>query len=122
MFDNLAEWVNGNAALVRRGRFVNATVLIEVGTSGYLIRIAEGRVVEVCPSPALMPNWTFALRAPHDAWEKFWQPKPPPGFTDLFALVRKRLLRIEGDLHPFMANLLYFKEVLAAPRYREASR
>lgn len=119
MFDNLAERVNGNEALVRRGRFVNATVLIEVGVAGYLIRIAEGRVVDVAPSPTLMPNWTFALRAPSEAWEKFWQPKPPPGFTDLFALVRKRLLRIEGDLHPFMANLLYFKEVLASPRHRE---
>jgi hypothetical protein len=121
MFDNLAEDVNRNDALVRRGRYVNATMLVEVGSDGYLIRIAEGRVVDVAASPRLMPNWTFALRAPAEAWEKFWQAKPPPGFTDLFALVRKRLLRIEGDLHPFMANLLYFKEVLAAPRRREGN-
>ena len=25
-------------------------------------------------------------------------------------------MRMEGDLHPLMANLLYFKDVLAAPR------
>jgi len=30
-------------------------------------------------------------------------------------------MRIEGDLHPFMANLLYFKEVIAAPRREAAS-
>lgn len=30
-------------------------------------------------------------------------------------------MRIEGDLHPFMANLLYFKEVIAAPRRETAS-
>ena len=27
-------------------------------------------------------------------------------------------MHIEGDLHPFMANLLYFKDVIAAPRNR----
>ena len=49
-------------------------------------------------------------------WEKFWVPRPQPGFTDIFALVKKKLLRIEGDLHPFMSNLLYFKGVLDAAR------
>ena len=58
----------------------------------------------------------FALRAPAGAWEKFWLPVPPPGFHDLFALLKQRLLRIEGDFHPLMANLFYFKEVIAALR------
>jgi hypothetical protein len=30
-------------------------------------------------------------------------------------------MSVEGDIHPFMANLLYFKDVLAAPR-KEAVR
>jgi hypothetical protein len=30
-------------------------------------------------------------------------------------------MQVEGNLHPFMANLLYFKDVIAAPR-REAKR
>jgi hypothetical protein len=30
-------------------------------------------------------------------------------------------MRVEGDLHPFMTNLLYFKDVIAAPR-QEAKR
>jgi hypothetical protein len=33
-----------------------------------------------------------------------------------FALFKRGKLRIEGDLHPFMTNLLYIKDVLAAPR------
>ena len=44
----------------------------------------------------------------------FWSPQPPPGFNDIFALFKRKLQRIEGDLHPFMANLLYIKDVLAA--------
>jgi hypothetical protein len=34
-------------------------------------------------------------------------------------------MRVEGDIHPFMANLLYFKDVIAAPRQKiqqEAAR
>jgi hypothetical protein len=39
----------------------------------------------------------------------------------VFALVKQKLMSVEGDIHPFMANLLYFKDVLAAPR-KEAVR
>ena len=116
MFDDLAAQVNGNAALVRRGRYVSCTMLIEVGEERHLVRIVEGAIAEVAKTGVLMPNWTFALRAPREAWEKFLAPKPAAGFTDLFALQRKKLLRIEGHLHPFMANLLYFKDVIASVR------
>jgi len=119
MIERLAELVNVDEKLVRRGRFVHTTFLIEVGDTGYLVRIADGRVMAVTPGPFITPNYSFALRAPRDAWETFWQELPPPGFNDLFALFKRGLLRIEGDLHPFMANLLYFKDVLACLR-REA--
>jgi len=121
MIERLAELVNADDRLVRRGRFVNTTFLLEIGDAGYLVRIAEGRVASVTPGPFITPNYSFALRAPREAWQTFWQALPPPGSNDLFALFKRGLLRIEGDLHPFMANLLYFKDVLAAPR-REAAQ
>lgn len=110
MFDRLAERVNGNAALVKRGRYVTCAMLIEVGDERQLVRIRDGAIAEVVNGGLLMSDWTFALRAPREAWEKFLAAKPPAGFTDIFALQRKKLLRIEGDLHPFMANLMYFKD------------
>ena len=45
-----------------------------------------------------------------------WKPVPEPGWQDLFALQRRKLLTMEGDLQPLMANLLYIKDVLASPR------
>ena len=93
--------------------------LIEVGDKGYLIKIIEGRVVSVTPGPFVTPNYSFALRAPKDEWETFWTRLPPPGHHDIFALFKRGKLVIEGDLHPFMSNLLYIKDVVAAPR-REA--
>lgn len=121
MVEALPGLVNADARLVSRGRFLNVVFLLEVGDTPYLIEIAAGRVAGVRRGPFVLPRWTFALRAPSDAWEKFWQADPPPGFNDLFALLRRRLLRIEGDMHPLMANLFYFKGVLAALRAAKPS-
>jgi len=119
MLDRLPDLVNADANLVRRGRFVSTTFLIAIDDADYLVRIADGRVAGVTAGPFITPNYSFALRASREAWEKFWQPLPPLGFTDIFALVKNKLMRVEGDLHPFMTNLLYFKDVLATLR-REA--
>ena len=116
MLESLPDLVNANANLVRRGRFVDTTFLVGIDDASYLVRVSEGRVMSVTSGPFITPNYSFALRAARATWDKFWQPQPAPGFNDVFALVKKKLLRIEGDLHPFMANLLYFKGVLAAPR------
>ena len=119
MLTDLAARANGDANLVRRGKYVNTTFLIAIDDAYHLVRVAEGRIVAITPGPFITPNYSFALRAARDSWEKLWSPEPLPGFTDIFALVKKQLLRIEGDLHPFMSNLLYFKGLLAAAGARK---
>lgn len=116
MLDRLPDLVNGDAALVRRGRYIDVTFLLEVGPDARLIGVQSGRITDFRTGPFVMPRWVFALRAPAPAWHLFWQPVPPPGSHDLFALIKRRVLTAEGDLHVFMANLLYFKEALAKPR------
>ena len=117
MIDKIASLVNADAKLIHRGRFVDTTFMIAIDDTYYLLRIQEGRVSKVTPGPFITPDYSFALRASRAVWEKFWQPLPPLGFTDIFALVKQKLMRVEGDIHPFMANLLYFKDVIAAPRW-----
>ena len=114
MLDQLAARVNTDADLVRRGKHVNTTFLIQIDNADHLVSISEGRITGIKSGPFITPHYSFALRAPRDAWEKLWSPTPIPGYTDVFALVKKKLLRIEGDLHPFMSNLIYFKGVIAA--------
>lgn len=116
MLENLQARVNANDWLVQRGRYVNTTFLFEADSAEWLVRIAEGRIESVTPGPFVMPRWTFALRAAAETWNKFWQPTPPPGFHDVFAMLKFRTLKLEGDQYPFMSNLLYFKDVLASPR------
>ena len=102
---------------VERGRHVSTTFLIDAGAEQALVDIEHGRVTAITdPTAAVMPTWRFALRAPAQEWDAFWEALPRPGSHDLFALLRRRQLRLEGDLYPFMSNLFYFKELLAQPR------
>jgi hypothetical protein len=116
MIERIPELVNSDANLVRRGRFLSTTFMLEIGDKGYLIKIIEGRIASITAGPFVTPNYSFALRAPRDEWELFWTRLPPPGHHDIFALFKRGKLSIEGDLQPFMANLLYIKDVLAKPR------
>jgi hypothetical protein len=116
MIETLGQRVNVDAALVRRGRYLTTTFLLEVGESAWLISIFEGKVMSVASGPFVMPSSSFALRAPEAEWRKFWSERPPPGSNDLMALIKRRVLKAEGDLQIFMANLRYFKEVLAKLR------
>ena len=119
--EQLAQRVNVNDRLIWRGRFVDTTFMVEVGDMPWLVKISAGRIASVTQGPFVMPSWTFALRASQETWAQFWMANPRPGFHDLFALLKRRSLRIEGNLHPFMSNLLYFKDVMAALRPREDS-
>jgi hypothetical protein len=116
MIERLVDLVNSDARLVHRGRFLSTTFMLGISDQGYLVKIVEGRIVSITPGPFVTPNFSFALRAPRDEWEKFWKKLPDPGHNDIFALFKRGKLTIEGDLHPLMANLLYIKDVLAAPR------
>jgi hypothetical protein len=116
MIETLKDKVNSDAGLVRRGRYLTTTFLLEVGPSVWRIVIFEGRIVDIARGPFVMPSSAFALRAPADEWEKFWSQRPPPGSNDLMALIKRRVLKAEGDLHTFMANLRYFKEALGKLR------
>ena len=116
MIERLFDLVNADEVLVRRGRFLTCDFLVEVGDAPYHVSVERGRIASVTRGPALMRPWRFAIRASEDAWREFWQPVPRPGYHDLFALTRFGPARIEGDLHPLMANLRYVKEVLETPR------
>ena len=120
MIEALKQRVNDDAALVRRGRYLTKTFLLEVGPTAWLISIFEGRVVSVTRGPFVMPSSSFALRAPEVEWQKFWSKRPPPGSNDLMALIRRRVLKAEGDLQILMAHLRYFKEALAKLRVEGA--
>lgn len=115
MFENLAE---SAAALNVRPltSALSTTFMLAVGDADFRVRIVDGSVEPVERGPFVMPSCDFKLSAPADEWARFLEAVPPPGSHDLFALLKRGVLRLDGNLHPFMANLMYFKRLLASPR------
>ncbi len=101
--------------LVRRGAWTSASCLVGIGAVPTLVRIHQGVPSTQGEIPLLCP-WDFSVRGSAQAWAALWRPHPDPGWHDLFALTKRGEFRIEGNLLPFMANLQYFKDLLAMPR------
>src|ERR1700675_3674904 len=116
VFERLAELVKGDETLVRRGRFLTTTFLLEADDAAWLIRVVEGRIERGERGPFLMRAWSFAIRASRESWQRFWAPMPAPGYHDLFAMSRNGHARIEGDLLPLMTHLRYIQDVVSSPR------
>ncbi len=121
MIEDLKNKVNADEMLVKRGRFLTTTFLLEVGGTAWLISISEGRIASITRGPFVMPSWSFALRASEEEWAKFWEAHPKPGSHDLMALIKRRTLKAEGNLLIFIANLRYFKEALVKLRAEGAA-
>ncbi len=112
----LADRMNGNAGQVRRGRFVELEFLLQIGDEAHYLCISHGQLTAITPGPLLMRPWRFAIRIQADAWQRFCQPMPRPGYHDLFAMCKLGVAGIEGDIQPLIANLRYFQEMLAMAR------
>ncbi len=112
----LPECLNSDRHLVWRGRNLSADCLVQIGTVPFLLRIEQGAIREFRKGLPLLSSWAFAVRGSVRAWASLWQDPPPPGWHDLFALTKRGEMRIEGNLHPLMANLQYFKDLVALPR------
>ncbi len=115
----MAGWparVAAEAALERRGRTLDADVLIEVGDTAWLAAIRRGHVLELRRGPFVLPSFTLALRITAEGMDRFLAPAPVPGWNDLLALRRQGALRIEGDTAVFFAHLAWFKGALGLLR------
>lgn len=117
MIEALPDLVNGNEALVRRGRWTDADMLLGIGPREWIVSIRAGRV-SVAPVELRVTAHDFAIRGTEEAWRLFWQPMPPPRHHDITALVREGKMRLEGNIDLMMANFLYLKLMLETLRGR----
>jgi hypothetical protein len=120
-FAGIPALLDQTPALISRGRFLDCECLLGPAGHAFHISIRQGRIIDLTPSPVLMRSWLFSYRASAAAFAEYWQPAPRPGFHDLLALTKRGDATLEGDLHPFMTNLQYFKDVLALPRHHFAT-
>ena len=119
MFLKLVEKDERKETLSEMARYLNTNFIISTIDTEYLVNIEKGSVTNVQEGPFVMPSYNFKLTAPKDEWLKFLQPIPQPGSHDIIAMLRRKVLKFDGDLHPLMSHLLYFKLLLASLRPQE---
>ena len=88
---------------------------VGIGEETVLLDIDHGNLTLHDALPPLA-TWYFSVRGSVQAWDGYWRDPPAAGWHDLFALVKCQEMRIEGNLHGLMANLQFFKDLLALPR------
>ena len=120
MFEKLAEKNNVRHSLASMAQYLNTCFMISTIEHEYLVNIEKGIVKNVEEGPFVMPSYVFKLTAPKNEWLKFLQHTPQPGSHDIIAMLRRKVLKFEGDLHPLMSHLLYFKLLLASLRPAES--
>jgi len=116
MLDQMAALANADGRHVARGQHLSLAFKLDCGERYWLIDIENGTVAGIRPGPVMMPDFRFVIRCAEDHWREHWQARPRPGWQDIFGMQRHHGLTIEGDLHPFIANLFWFKDLLAMPR------
>ena len=116
MFKSLIDNNEKRSQLSMMAKYLNTCFMISTIENEYLVNIEKGIVKNVEEGPFVMPSYVFKLTAPKDEWLKFLQPIPQPGSHDIIAMLRRKVLKFEGDLHPLMSHLLYFKLLLASLR------
>ena len=116
MFKSLIDNNEKRSQLSMMAQYLNTCFMISTIENEYLVNIEKGVVKNVEKGPFVMQSYVFKLTAPKDEWLKFLQNTPQPGSHDIIAMLRRKVLKFEGDLHPLMSHLLYFKLLLASLR------
>ena len=120
MFKSLAKKNEQRSQISIMAQYLNTCFMISTIDNEYLVNIERGIVTNVEEGPFVMPSYIFKLTASKDEWFKFLQHTPQPGSHDIIAMLRRKVLKFEGDLHPLMSHLLYFKLLLASLRSTES--
>ena len=120
MFKSLIDDNEKRNQLSIMAQYLNTSFMISTIENEYLVNIEKGFVKNVEEGPFVMPSYVFKLTAPKNEWIKFLQHTPEPGSHDIIAMLRRKVLKFEGDLHPLMSHLLYFKLLLASLRPAES--
>ena len=108
--------VNADPLLVHRGRWVDLTFTLGVGETDYLITINQGKITKITERKLQTKSGQFSIRAGVPSWRKHWQKTPQRDYHDIFAMLAKGLVTIDGDLVPLMQNLQYFKDLISKNR------
>jgi hypothetical protein len=115
-FARLPDLLAADTDLRRRGQWLNVDCRVDIGLEPFHLAIRDGELDAFERGPQLMRATAFSIRGSDEGWQRHWQRVPEPGWHDLFALTKRGVAIIDGDLRPLLQNLQFFKDLLALPR------
>ena len=116
MFADLSSSHERLPQLLFMGRNLSTRFMLSTESEDWLVTVSGGRIEDVSKGPFVMPSYDFRIVAGETDWQAFLQPVPAPGCNDLMALIRRGVMQFQGNLHPLMSHLLFFKLLLASLR------
>ena len=108
--------VNTNQKLVDNGKQLNLCFTFGYGNDDYLFEVKNGRILSINRRTLQTKSGVFKIHAETKSWEKHWLIIPPRDYHDIFAMLAKKIVSIDGNLIPLMQNLQYFKDIIASNR------
>ena len=116
IIENLKKHVNKDSQIISRGKWVNVKFVLNVDTSDFIIDIKNGRINSIQLRKVDTESGEFKISSSLNNWKKHWLKIPPRDYHDLFAMLSKKLIKIDGNIISFMQNLQYFKDLIASNR------
>ena len=116
IIQRLKQKVNNNYNLIKRGKWVNLSFVFGVESEEFIIKIFEGKIIDITKKKVDTEYGVFKISSSLQNWKKHWLKVPPRNYHDLFAMLSKKLVKLDGDLKPLMQNLQYFKDLIASNR------
>ena len=116
MLNNLETLVNNDKSLVWRGRWVTLSFIFGLGEIDFIITIVRGKVTNVKIRQLATQTGTFSIRAAESTWLEHWTAIPKRNYHDIWSMLPKQLITLDGNLLPLIQNLQFFKDLIASPR------
>lgn len=116
MLTKLKSRVNDNSALTRRGKWVNLSFILGIDEKDYLIDIEQGQITQIRKRKLETESGAFSIRAKKITWQEHWKQMPKRDYHDIWSMLPKKLITLDGDLTPLIQNLQFFKDLIASLR------
>ena len=119
LIKNIKKLVNNNTQIISKGRWVNLKFILGVDAEDFIFEINCGKIVSIEKRTVDTKTGLFKISASLTSWKKHWLYMPPRDYHDLFAMLSKKIIKLDGDLKPLMQNLQYFKDLIASNRAKK---
>ena len=119
LIKNIKKLVNNNTQIISKGRWVNLKFILGVDAEDFIFEINCRKIVSIEKRTVDTKTGLFKISASLTSWKKHWLYMPPRDYHDLFAMLSKKIIKIDGNILHLMQNLQFFKDLIASNREKK---